>query len=323
MDKYSDRWINCYPERQHKRRLAVLERFADVVGQEPAELLERARKGQSEGRDPEEVEDALRKYYKSLIDAKRAPSTAAQWYAVVRSYFTRNYVSLRRFPRELGVTGPYYPAGEVLTQRQVQRMVETRDSKRDKLVIAFLAQTGQRIGVLSAMKRNMIREKRYKGGLYGLVEVSPNLENPKGQNVNKYQVHYQFVIGQDTMKLKRQVKSKGGWLINLSLRQMNRIVDEAAKKVGVQQPIETKLGQRSLHRVHPHVFRKYWKRQMKAGGAKDRDLLLEFVMAHKMPYGGAYEAFPPEDLLKAYRRAEKKLKVLRRKRKSSREAHAV
>jgi integrase len=309
VDKYSERWLSCYPARQHKRRLAVLERFADVVGQEPAELLEQARRGQSEGRDPEEVEDALRKYYKSLIEAKRAPSTAAQWYAVVRSYFTRNYVSLHRFPRDIGVTGPVYPTGDVLSQKQVRRMVQTRNSKRDQLVIAFLAQSGQRIGVLTAMKRNMIREKRWKGHSYGLVEVGPNLENPKGQNVNKYQVHYQFVIGKDTMKLIHQVRSKGGWLINVSLRQMNRIVGEAAEEVGAQQPIETKLSGRYLHRVHPHVFRKYWKRQMKAGGAKDRDLL-DFLMAHKLPYGGAYDAFPDEDLLKAYRRAERKLEVL-------------
>jgi integrase len=309
VDKYSERWLSCYPTRQHKRRLAVLERFAKAADVKPAELLERARKGQSEGRDPEEVEDSLRRYYRSLIEAKRAPSTAAQWYAVVRSYFTRNYVSLHRFPRDIGGTGPHYPTGEVLSQKQVQSMVQSRNSKRDQLVIAFLAQSGQRIGVLSAMKRNMIREKRWKGDLYGLVEVGPNLENPKGQNVNKYQVHYQFVIGKDTMKLIHQVKSKGGWLINLSLRQMNRVVDEAAEKVGAQQPIETKLNGRSLHRVHPHVFRKYWKHQMKAGGVKDRDLL-DFLMAHKLPYGGAYDAFPDEDLLREYRRAEKKLRVL-------------
>jgi len=314
VDKYSEMWLNYYPPRQHKRRLAALRRFADAVNQEPAELLERARKRQSEGRDPEEVEDALRKYYKSIIDAKRAPSTAAQWYAVVRSYFTRNYVSLPRFPHDIEVAGPTYPRGDVLSQEQVRRMVETRDDKRDQLVIAFLAQTGQRVGVLAAMKRNMIKKKTWKGDRYGLVEVGPNLENPKGQNVNKYKVHYQFVIGKDTMKLIHQVKSKGGWLLNISMRQMNRIVDEAARKVGAQQPIETKLDRRHLHTVHPHVFRKYWKRQMKAGGINNSELL-DFIMAHKLPYGGAYDAFPPEDLLKAYRKAERKLRVFRDEKK--------
>jgi integrase len=314
VDKYSERWLSYYPTRQHKRRLAALARFAEVVKEEPAELLERARRGQSEGRDPEEVEDALRKYYKSLIDAKRAPSTAAQWYAVLRSYFTRNYVSLSRFPHDIEVAEPAYPRGDVLSQEQVRKMVETRDSKRDQLVIAFLAQTGQRIGVLAAMKRNMIKKMTWKGDPYGLVEVGPNLENPKGQNVNKYKVHYQFVIGKDTMKLIRQVKSKGGWLLNVSIRQMGRIVDEAAKKVGAQQPIGTKLDGRNLHTVHPHVFRKYWKRQVKAGGVKDRDML-DFMMAHKLPYGGAYDAFPDEDLLRAYRKAERKLRVFRDKKK--------
>lgn len=304
MDKYTSKWLDYYPPRQHKRRLAALERFRKFVKEEPKVLLERARRSD---RGCEKLEDALSKYHRHLIDDKRAPSTAAQWYAVVRSYFTRNRVPLSRFPREISMQATYETT-DVLSQDEVRKMVRTRTSIRDKAVIAFLAQTGQRIGVLTAMKRGMIKRR----GSHGLVEVPGGaiFRNPKGQNVNKYQVHYKFVIGKDTMHLIDELpESEEGWLFDISQRQIGRIVDEAASEIGAQEPIQTEVNERSMHRVHPHVFRKYWKRQMKLGGVKDRDLL-DFVMAHKLPYGGAYDAFPDEDVLKAYEEAEPMLKVL-------------
>lgn len=305
MDKYTSKWLDSYPPRHHKRRLAALERFREFVKKEPKALLQKAKRSD---RGCEELEDSLEKYYSYLIEQGRAKSSAAQWYAVVRSYFTRNRVSLARFPRKISLQS-VYETTDVLSQEEVKKMVQSRNSIRDQAVIAFLAQTGQRIGVLTATKRNMIRRR----GSHGLVEVPGGalFQNPKGQNANKYQVHYKFVIGEDTMQLIDKLpECEGGWLFDISERQMARIVNEAASDIGTQEPIQTKVNGRSLHRVHPHVFRKYWKRQMKLGGTKDRDLLLDFVMAHKLPYGGAYDAFPDEDVLKAYKRAEPKLKLL-------------
>jgi integrase len=304
MDKYTTKWLEYYPPRHHKRRLAALERFRKFVKEEPRVLLQKAKRSD---RGCQKLEDALEKYYRHLKEEGRAPSTAAQWYAVVRSYFTRNRVSLCRFPREIS-TQSTYETTDVLSQDEVKKMVQSRTSIRDKAVIAFLAQTGQRIGVLTAMKINMIKTR----GSHGLVEVPGGtfFQNPKGHNVNKYQVHYKFVIGEDTMQLIDKLpKSEGGWLFDISQRQIGRIVDEAASAIGTQEPIQTEVNERSMHRVHPHVFRKYWKRQMKLGGIKDRDLL-DFVMAHKLPYRGTYDAFPDEDILKAYEMAEPMLKVL-------------
>jgi integrase len=309
MDKYTKRWLEYYPVDQHKRRLAALERFHAVVKREPAALLEQARRRLLRGQAPEELEDALRKYYKSLIDAERARSTAAQWYAVVRSYFTKNYVSLPRFPRDMTVQ-PVYETTDVLSQKEVKRMVQARkNSVRDQLVIAFLAQTGQRIGVLTAMKRDMIKRK----GSYGLVVVPGGpFQNRKGRNVNKYLVHYKFVIGKDTMKLiDRLPECEGGWLLDISERQMARIVSEAAEDIGIQEGIPTRVRERSLHRVHPDVFRKYWKGQMRLGGVKDPDLL-GFLTGHRLQYGGTCHEFPDEYVLQAYKKAQRKLRVLRR-----------
>lgn len=248
----------------------------------------------------------LLNYYRHLVDKERlAKPSAARWYWVVRSYFTTNYVRLGPPPRQVTKQGPAYERGRLLTQDEVKAMVDAMDSYRDKAVIAFLAQTGQRIGILTAIKHSEIRHF----GSRGLVEVPPTYSNQLGKNVNKSEVRYKFAIGEDTMRLLMEFPKKwaGDWIFGITDRQMGRMVDEAATKTGIQEEIETKLG-RAWHLVHPNVFRKYWKHQMKLGGITDPDLL-NFMMGHKLPYGAAYDAFPDEDVLKAYRKAERHLKL--------------
>jgi integrase len=202
------------------------------------------------------------------------------------------------------VSSAAYEGDRVLTQKQVKAMVAARRKFRDKLVIAFLAQTGQRLGVMTAMKYPMIRKIDGRG----LVEVPPTLLNPHGENVNKAEVRYKFIIGRDAMRLIEKVSDKSGWMLELSERQIGRVVDESATSIGVQEPTPTKIEGRSWHFVHPHVFRKYWKRQMKLGKIEDRDLL-NFMMGHKLAYGGAYDKFEDEDLLRAYKKAERQLEI--------------
>jgi len=300
-----ERWLAHFEGEESKNRhRRALERFETIVGVKATDLLERARKCIPEGKPPEELEDALTNYHSHLIAQGQAPTSAAQWYSLIRGFFSANHIRLGRTPREITASGAAYESSRVLTQKQVRRMIASRRKLRDKLVITFLAQTGQRLGVITAMKYGMIRKVDGRG----LVEVPPTLLNPHGENVNKAEVRYKFVIGRNAMRLIEKVADKKGWVLDLSERQIGRIVDQAASNVGIQEPIETKL-KRSWHFVHPHVFRKYWKHQMKLGGVKDPDLL-NSMMGHKLAYAGAYDVFLDEDLLKAYKRAERKLQVL-------------
>jgi len=300
-----ERWLSRYEgkESQDRHRRALI-RFESVVGMTAIELLKLGRQRVQDGQAPEEVEDALAKYHSFLLGKGLAPTSAAQWYSVERGFFTANYLRLGKTPRHIVASGAAYESSRVLTQKQVRGMVKSLSSPRDKLVVAFPAQTGQRLGVITAIKHDMIR----KVERHGLVEVPPTLTNPQGDNVNKAEVRYKFVIGPDAMRLIKSLTSDTGWLVDLSERQIGRIVHRAAENTGIQERTETKLG-RSWHLVHPHVFRKYWKRQMKLGGIKDPEIL-NFMMGHKLPYGGAYDPFPDEDLLKAYKQAERKLRLL-------------
>jgi integrase len=153
--------------------------------------------------------------------------------------------------------------------------------------------------------------RNYDG--FGIVEVPPELLNAKGRNVNKGRTRYKFVIGLDTMRLLSQLP-RTEWVfrsqkteLSVSVRQIERIISDAAEKVGVQRKFQTKIG--SKYEVHPHVFRRYWKHQMRQGGVTD-ETLLDYMLGHRLSYRGTYDSYPDEDLLKAHKQAEAYLKVL-------------
>jgi integrase len=302
LDPYTKRWLAEYrQQRERKRRLAALKRFRVWLHKEPRSLLVQARRSR---RRSKKIVLVLREYYRYLVNQKRAKSTAGQWYAVVRSYFTVNGLDLGKFPRKIGVQSVYEKSWAP-SQDIVKQMVESRHSIRDKFVIAFLAQTGQRIGVLTAMKRDMIT--RVASG-HGIVKVPPTLRNPRAENVNELGLPYTFVIGRDSMRLLRELPFyERGWLLDVSQRQMGRIVDEAARAIRIQQKRPTDIG-RSCSTVHPNTFRKYWRNRM-IEARSDLSLVMH-MMGYKVP--SILGSWKPtdEELLKAYENAESKLEVL-------------
>jgi integrase len=306
LNRTVEKWLDFYPPHERPRRLRALKRFAHFTKRDPVVLLEKAVEST---RGCQEIEEALVEYYRDLVRKGREESTATQWVRVVRSFFTRSGARLARFPRDI-VSEPGYPPTCTLVQDDVVKMIQKRDTIRDQLVIAFLAQSGQRVGVVTAMKKAMIKEKGPKASPYGLVEVyNRDLVNPKGRNVNRYRVHYRFVIGREAMQLvKKMPDHEGGWLFDIGERQMGRIVNEAADDAGIQKRIQTRLGNRFMNTVHPNAFRTYWECQMRQGGVRDSDML-DFLMGNKLPYNGASDRFSEEEVLNAYRTAERKLKL--------------
>ena len=265
-------------------------------------MLIEARRGDH---GPEKVERVLREYYRFLIHEKRnAKSSAAQWYALLRSFFTVNGVDLGRYPQKI-VVQSVYEKPRVPSQDSVKGMVRSCDGPRDKFVIAFLAQTGQRIGVVTAMKRNMIT--KVASG-HGVVKVPPTLRNPREENVNESGLPYTFVVGRDTMRLLGELPLyEGGWLIDISQRQMGRIVDQAARAIRIQQKEPTDIG-RSWSTVHPNTFRKYWRNRTREAGTEP--FLVMHMMGYKPPSVLGSWKLTHQKLVRAYENAESKLEVL-------------
>jgi len=294
-----ERWLNHYDsirERERKRR--ALLRLAKYVDQEPELLLDRT---------PEEIEDLLLKYYRHLVDKERlAKTSAAQWYFLNRGFFEKNRVRLGPPPSFIKVREAEYEKHYIPLQDEAKAMFDKMENLRDKALIAFLAQTGQRVGVLTAIKHSEIEHV----GSHGVVQVPPTYPNQLDRNVNKERVRYKFVIGEDTIGLLNELEknSSSPWIFDLSQRQMGRIVDRAAREIGIQKDMETRLGRKMLL-VHPHTFRKYWKHQVREP-LLDSDLV-NYMMGHKPLYRGAYDHFTDNtDLVERYMKAERNLRII-------------
>jgi len=305
LDRYSAKWVHGKTRRERQRRVSALARFGEWLQakyrMEPKTLLVKAKRS---AKGPDKVYRVLREYSEFLVSRKRAKTSADQWFSLLRRYFTVNGVSLSGHPHKAYIK-PDYEKGIPPSQESVRKMVEASDNPRDKFVIAFFAQTGQRIGILTAMKRNMITEV---ASGHGIVKVPQTFPNPQGQNVNELGLPYAFVIGRDTMRLLHDLpRYDGGWLLDISVRQIARIIDEAAQSVRIQEKRRTDIG-RSWSTVHPSTFRKYWKDRMIEVGSDQRAIL--HMMGHGIPKVlGTYD--PTDDqLLEVYEKAESKLEVV-------------
>jgi integrase len=326
MDEYVRRWLLRNPDAsdaQQRDRLRALERFETTMQMTHGallDLLQQALRSFAGGQVPK-LKEVIVEYYQRLRDEGLQPNSAMVTYSPILSFFSANYVTIKDLPKEMMTAQDNaWETNFIPSQDQVRRMIESRsgkrDDKRDKAILAFLAQTGQRVGVLTAMRLEMIR--KLESDKHGIVDVSPNFKNPRGENVNKFEVRYKFVIGEDTMQLISDLTDrKEGWLFEggrsdkpgISTRQINRIVDEAAKAVGIQRPIDTEIAGRHMYVVHPHIFRRTWVERVTEGGMLET--YREHMMGHKPPFGGTYIVglLSDEKLVRAYAKAEARLSL--------------
>jgi integrase len=284
-------------ERDKKRvRKALLEQFPEIVDKDPIELLRNALRDQLRGDLPTELEDALDRYFENLAakGTKAAPRSAARWYATIRGFYTDSGVRLSKYPKKFT---PPPPPTFPLTQDKVKRMVRTGKDPRDKALIAFLAQTGQKTGVLLAMKWKFIDITDSRGVVH--VPEPEEFKNRSGEPAYVSRDPYVFIVGRDTMRLLgKPPKDKEKWLFDISERQIGRVVKQAAKDADIEE------------RVTPSTFRGYWRAQMAEGGVW-QDTLLEYMMGYDIPRIATRSGYLRwQNLLDKYKRAESRLEVL-------------
>ena len=221
---------------------------------------------------------------------------------------------------------------------------------RDKAIISFLAQSGQRTGILRAMRYGQVREQLEKQLDPILIRIPSDFLDVAGQNVNKIREKYEFAIGKEcAMFLRIMMKERvaagekiadDSWLFRSYAESQVRHgkyvprkvkqdlvgppmsppafrfrVVLAAARAGIQKthpgtPIRGKNVLRC--EIHPHMFRRFWKFQMRKAGVTDV-ALLEHMMGQKdrwLLHGGTYEVFDPDYIKREYARAEPHLTVL-------------
>lgn len=310
------RWFADLPNPRTRRIYRYgLEKFVTYTGMDPDQLCDLGKQ------DSERAHTLLKRFFNSL---RLASKTKMMIYQTIRSFYRVNNVILGRKPRTYRAAVEYEPR-TLYTQDDVAWLVDAADNSRDKALIMFFAQSGQRVSVVVSLKLKHV-DIAQPSPL--VIDIPGMLRNPRGFNVNKSQTPYRFLIGEDTKfyltLMVRERRDRGeplddeSWLFRsssvrladkeirkvklstpglpLSSAQVGQIVRDAASKRGIQR----KYGKRYL--FHPHGFRRYWKHQLRMGGVDP--VLLEYMMGHVLPYGGAYDRWTLEDMMHHYKRAE-------------------
>jgi integrase len=322
--KPRQRWLSHFKdEKRQRKNNNVLNQFEKTTGVNAEVLLERTR-ARMHSSYPEDAEDAFQKFYDTMRRRRLKHDSVIQYVNVVRGFFRANGVPLPPFPLVKSKTRGPKPRGLPFNQREVKRMVglwanapkSSRSiARRNRAVIAFLAQTGQKESVLAGITWEMVhhgKESARRNGYpsYALVDIDSEFPDDQPHR------QYPFVIGSDTMRLMEELPrphtgkvfktSKGRG--SISVRTIQRIVDETARRCGLQREKKRRYRGWKSYQVTPEVFRKYWKFQMRSGGVEDRDLLNYMMGLGK----SASDEWSDSHLLRKYRKAERKLVVLPR-----------
>lgn len=266
------------------------------------------------------MHDQMKIFYNILISEGKSSKTAVLTYQCLRSFYKWNDVPIGRAPR--GFKGKVeYGSSHVLTPEEIIKMVNASSSLRDKCIIIFLAQSGQRRGILTALKYKHVKLCLENVDYPLIVEVPDVLRDAKGVNVNKLGEAYRFALGNDSIQYMRkmineriqdgEVIDHDSWLFrsysqeitgnrknpvraaknyqgkSLTSAAIRDIVYYAALKANIQ---EKASGKR--YEIHPHIFRRYWNMRMQEAGLSED--LRDFMLGHKLPYGGAYSRWYPD-----------------------------
>jgi site-specific recombinase XerD len=335
LEKYETvkRWITSVMTNKTKsegtRRQYIwqLARFCEWVGKNPDELIrerEMHLKGKSE-KVKRQHEELLMRYFAELEDRGLARWSALSATTAVRSFYKSNYVPLQiRTPEAWERRTDKIP-----TLEEIKQMVDASESPLQRAIIIFSAQSGQRAGVITALRYGMVRRGLEAKELPLHVHVPAELRNRLGQNVNKRRITYDFFVGRDGVEalnayLRWRVavgdevddeaflfvseKRYRGKFVGLDEMAVNMLVKRAAVKAGlIPQPEKVKRG-RAESPIHHHCLRKFYQTAMEAAGIAKP--WYEYMMGHKLgKLDRAYSKPTKEQLREAYRRAEPYLSI--------------
>ncbi len=247
-----------------------------------------------------DIDDLTKQFYNRLVAEGYSKGTASTAMHITRSFFAYNGSPLPKPPRGLVPTEASFEQRKSLSQEELRKMMEQSDTYA-RLILRILAETGQRRGILTALKLKHIKDE--STGKQAIVfQVPSEMHDKDGRNVNKAKVGYRFGLTANTAKLLTQhleARRVGGekltpesWLLAdaagtpLYGERIRRIVIGAARRAGIQNTVfSEKLGR--VAAIHPHIFRAFFKDNMLELGV--REVLVEEMLGHLVKYRGAYD----------------------------------
>ena len=281
--------------------------------------------------DIQKASDLAADFYNWLKREGYSSKSCNGGYVTVRSFYSHNGIKLEKMDSKFqGLVE--LESRVTLTQKQVFDLVYEVSNVRDRGAVSLCFQGGQRDGVVSCLKVGNITTRNWETAGVVIFDVPAFLPDASGRNVNKRCIDYRFGILNDAAAFiaahlqERRVAGEQltseSWLfrshrvhrvpINYSSpivapiqgTHINRAVTEAAERLGIQ---TSKKGRRGCCRagIHAQMGRRYFNTQLRVAGV-DSDLR-NFLMGHKVGYGGAYDQFDETEIIAALESARSRL----------------
>jgi integrase len=292
------------------------------------------------GTDKPDLRLKIAEFHQDYRRRGYSSNTAHNAYMSIRSFFCYNDIRFGRFaPGFRGET--QYESQRIFERSEVFRMLLGARTPRDKAIVSFVAQSGQRVGVMTNLRYGDVRRQIEKAITPLVIDVDPN--------TSKNRVHHSFAIGKecvDLIKVMIKVREEDGEPIddrsflfrsfNVAWKKIRGkfVPGGAARRNERGAPLATKTVAPILRNaaaggglplteltprpkfphairfeIHPHAFRRWWKNAMRKGGVTD-PIFLNFMLGHRMLYKGAYDGFDHDYIRKEYAKAEPQVTFL-------------
>jgi integrase len=336
-------WMLGLSQSSKRPYLRYFTLFCEYAGRDPERLIEWAKS------DRTKVHEKAKQFYYRLADLAIPNASRVQAYTAIRSFFAHNDQPLGKASRVL-TDSMKIRSNRLLKPREICDMLSCARNIKTKAILSILAQSGQRVGLLSALHYGDVREQIERAVSPVVVEVSSSISNERDQGANKDRTNYRFAFGKESrdyivqmMNQRRhagEIINDSSWLFRAAYRWetnaagvgvprwfephergepihawwISKLVVQAAYAAGVQSEkvlINYPDGfPRRFANVHATAFRAFWKHQMRLAGVVDADLL-DFMMGHVVRrYPTVLDVYDAEYVRKEYARAEPYLTVL-------------
>ena len=307
-------WFLNVSKGSEKNYRIIMLKFMHYLHLNPDQFLDLARK------DPHAAHTRIKEFWHILRKEEGVSSkTRAAAYTAIRSFLRWNDISIGKMP-SMFIGKVQYESNHILQSAEVSKLIDHAKHFRDQALISFIAQSGQRTGVVSAMKYQHVQNDLEQGVNPIVVNVNAELIGGQGANMNKIGFSYRFALGRECATFLRmslnhrrglgEDLTRDSWLFParsrlvgfkengqpiciwlrpgetgppLTTTGIHRIVVSTAKRAGLDR---IRFGPRlhgartTSHEIHPHTFRRWWKFQMRRGGVID-NLLLEHMMGQR------------------------------------------
>lgn len=276
-----------------KTYLTALKKFCEFNKIENLdELIEKAKKGFIE------INLLIKNFLINLVNKNIAPKTIKSWYSGIKKFFFVNELEVKNITiKSFNVHEDYLPS-----KVEIKKILEACDL-RCKTIILILLSSGIRIDELRNLKLGDISlEKdpckiRIRG--YKAKERKPRITFISNEARN-------FLLKYLEKRKKFEEINENSFLIatkegkQMSLQNLEYILNRVFRKFSKKEGKRWKL--------HPHVFRKFFKTQLIASGIPGP--IVDRLVGHSRYLASEYELYNEEQLAEWYKKGELSLTIL-------------